>query len=73
MALLEYEDAKIIYHNLAVKHNIRSNADWLRFIKTSNFKPYVELIAKKPWIYYSESETLKREKQKKNPKSKDSL
>ena len=72
MALLEFDDAVVIIRNLAVKHNITGNLDWLRFIKTPAFKPYLDLLPKEPWMYYSESEVKKREA-KKNSKTKDGL
>ena len=69
MAFLNFDRAEPLIRRIALSYNIRTNAQWTKFCKTKQFKKYEELLPKRPWVYYSKKETIKRKRKSKKSKS----
>lgn len=65
MTFLEFAEAKKLMHKIAKEYELKNEEDFVNFTKSKDFDKYSKLIPKKPWIYYSKSNVIKR-KNKRN-------
>ena len=60
MTFLEFAHAKKLMRKIAKENELKNEEDFINFTKSREFDQYSKLIPKKPWIYYSKSNVLKR-------------
>lgn len=65
MTFLEFAEAKKLMHKIAKEYDLKNEEDFVNFTKSKNFDQYSKLIPKKPWIYYSKANVIKRKAKEK--------
>ena len=58
----DFQLAKTLYRAIAKKYNHKNENDWLKFTRSKDFEQFKNILPKKPWIYYSKKNVLKRRK-----------
>jgi len=58
---LSFNDAKIVYKNLAKKHGIRNRTDWIRYINSHKIPAE---LPKYPWEQYAKEKVIRKMKRK---------
>lgn len=66
MTFLKFPQAKALMRLICQKKGLKTVEDWIKFANSKEFKKFEKLIPRKPEVYYSKANVMKRLQKKAN-------